>query len=83
MDECLILLAYAAKHPDEKQTYRSLDLATGIDFIRIHELVSDARDDPYHSMLARAACKWRYDYEIWPPRSRRIIDAVYRGYGEG
>jgi hypothetical protein len=48
----------------------------------VQELLADALDDPYHSMMARAACKYRFEYEVYPSRSRRVLDAVYRGYGE-
>jgi hypothetical protein len=82
MDDCLVLLQYAASHPNDKQTCMSLGQATGIDYRRVGELLEDAREDPYHSMMARAACKYRYEYEVMKVRSRRLLDAVFRGYGE-
>jgi hypothetical protein len=46
----------------------------------LQRLVQDARDDRYGSVLVRAACKYRYDFEVHKTPGK-IIDAIYRGYG--
>lgn len=81
MDDCLVLLQYAARHPDKRQTYASLSRDTGIDRSKIQRFVMEARMDRFHSMIARAACKYRFDYDLHEPRTGRILSAVYRGYG--
>lgn len=81
MDDCLVLLQHVARYPDKRQTYASLARDTGIDRTKIHRFVMEARMDAFHSLLARAACKWRFDYDIHEPRTGKIISAVFRGYG--
>jgi len=81
MDDCLVLLQHVATHPDERQTTRSLGLATGVDYRRVHALMAEARENQHYCMIARAACKYRFDWDVYPARGRRILDAVYRGYG--
>lgn len=80
LNDCLALLSYVDKHPGQRQTYQSLSRATGVSMTTLQRLVQDARDDRYGSVLVRAACKYRYDFEVHKTPGK-IIDAIYRGYG--
>ncbi len=81
MDDCLVLLQHAARYPDKRQTYQSLERDTGIAHSQIHQFVAEARADAFHSMLSRTACKYRFDFDVHEPRTGKIISAVFRWYG--
>jgi len=89
-DDCLVLLDYVSKHPDEYQTQESLSEVTGIPQQTISDILKDERETDC-SMLSMIAYKYGFDYHVYPPRGRggngrmhrkhpRIIDAVYLGF---
>lgn len=80
-DHALVLLDYVSKHPEEKQTLRSLSEATGIPFTTIHYLLEDDRNTT-SSILSAVAYRYRFKYHVYPKETRgKLISAVYVGYG--
>jgi len=78
IDDCLVLLDYVSKHPDETQTYESLAEAAGIPLYTIKTIFIEARNR-YDSILARTATKYRFDFEVFTGyrRNKQILWAVY------
>ena len=81
MDNALMLLQAAAKHPTGEQTVKVLSALSGVSETTVDRLLTDARGDKFGSILMRAACKYRFDFVTYAPRSTRRLDAIYRGYG--
>ena len=82
VDDCLVLLDYVAKHPDEDQTIANLSNVCLIPPRQLYRILS--RDlDGTTSALERAAVGWRFDYEVFPKvrwKDGKILFAVYCGY---
>ena len=76
----MVLLQYCARHPDGRQTQTILSRETGIPQPTICQILKQARADRNYSLLARVACKYRFDFEL-SIKPNRILDAVYMGYG--
>ena len=82
VNDCLALLQYLDKHPEGTQTYTSLAKDTGVPRHTLFRLISQARKDEHGSVLCRTAYRYRFDFEIHRNGAKRIISAVYRGYGD-
>lgn len=82
IDDCLVLLDYVSKHPDDEQTYESLADATNIPTRTIKRICSDGRIQG-DSILARTATKYRFDFRLYTghKRNKQILWASYIGYG--
>jgi hypothetical protein len=83
IDDCLVLLDYVAKHPNEKQSYNSLAKNTHISRRMLKTIIHEARHR-YDSILARTATKYSFDFEVFDGPTlryrKKLIGAVYIGY---
>ncbi len=76
-NDCLAILAYAAAHRGEKQTFRSLSEATNIPRNTIHRILTwHIKNGKNNSVLFMVAAKYRYDVKVFQDRDGLIIDAV-------
>lgn len=83
IDDCLVLLDYVSKHPDEDQSYEGLSKKCGISRRMLRKIIRDARYR-YDSTLARTAHKYSFDFEVFDGPTlrykKKLIGVIYRGY---
>jgi len=69
--DCIVLLAYVCKHPDDHQTFQGLANATGIPMQTVWAIIRYARLEGEASMLGKVAKKYGYCYRVFADVDKR------------